>query len=207
MSIKRNGTMVSGFWWLLIAALCTSSAIVAVLWSENDAIREMATSAFGGGIIGSVILFYEQFREERREKLQNERDIEQAERLQKGSDRGADLRSAADILLKELKPTYDKYFTHALHKDRAYCPEFREVHNELMPLLDTCEFYVMRTNDELLNQRWIEFREHVKIRRDIVLEEKRNSSGNTDVLEAPQKAANTALMLLLDCSEALLSKN
>ena len=167
----------------------------------------MATSAFGGGIIGSVILFYEQFREERREELQNERDIKQADRLQKAADKGTDIRSTADILLKELKPIYDHYFIHILHKGKNYCPDFREVHNGLLPLLDTCKYYVYRTKDETLIEKWGKLDKEVRSRRDFLLEQKNKPEEDYDLelQELIKKTTDTALDSLITYSESVLT--
>lgn len=204
---SKNKNVISYLWWILILGLCTLSAFIAVIWSENEAIREMATSAFGGGIIGCVILFYEQFREERREELQNERDIKQADRLQKAADKGTDIRSTADILLKELKPIYDQYFIHILHKGKNYCPDFGEVHNELLPRLDTCKHYVYRTKDRTLIEKWKKLDSEVRDRRVFLLEQKKKPESDYD-LEAQElikKTADTALDNLINYSESILT--
>lgn len=85
-------------WGLVLAA------IFAWLFVENDAIREIATGAFAGGVIGAILLAWEVYREERREDLQRERDRALAKQIRIDADRHKDLRSAADYILNHLYP-------------------------------------------------------------------------------------------------------
>lgn len=215
MSDKESGKGISSLWWLAIGFVSVISASTSIFFSEYDAIREMATSAFGGAIIGGLILFYEQFREERRELLQYERDIAQAKRLQDGANRGADIRSAADTLLKELKPLYNKYFAHVFHgainlnKQRMDCKDYNEIRLDLLPLVNRCRYLVQRVNDEKLSGHWEIFEKDVVNRRNYVADIRNSEESTWDKakLDADQIAADQSLKDLLNLSEKILAES
>jgi len=150
----KRGTL-----WGIIIAVIIISIIVAFVCSKNNSAREMATGAFSGAIIGALILIYEEMKEERREQHQEERDINLANKLREDANRGSDVRSCADILLKELKPKTEKYLKHYMHETSRgwHCSEFMELRNDIRPLIETARFYVRRVKDRELNDKFEEF--------------------------------------------------
>lgn len=75
--------------------LLITSFIIAINFPKNDAVREMATGAFSGGIIGWIILLYEQMRE-------NEREDKQLEKT--------NINLLANTLLNEVIPQYHEQY-------------------------------------------------------------------------------------------------
>lgn len=200
-------------WWLLVIAVCVVSAWVAVCAGDtHSAIREMATSAFGGAIVGALILAYEQFREEQREQIQWNRDVRQAQRLRSDANYEADVRSLADILLKELKPNYDTYFWHFTHSgNRAgvkHCDQFKEVQYTFVPLKQTCRYYVDRVENEELLVKWQKFNTITyDLRKKLLANQKKVRTFSDEEVKSDRDSADVAISELLRCSEQLLSQS
>jgi len=131
----------------------TLVSIGTAIWAdknEMEAIREMATGAFGGAIIGALILFYEQRREEWREINQDARDEAQAARIQLFHHKEADIRSLADFMLKEFHPFYHNFFNHITHTGRGRgCEKFKELADDLNPMLTVLTYYAKRVDKKM----------------------------------------------------------
>lgn len=93
--------------WNSLFLLLGISFIIAISFSNNDAIREMATGAFSGGIIGLIILWYEQIREDEREEKQDQRDAAFAYQLQLQNKNLATFQEMSNIFLAFIQPNFD----------------------------------------------------------------------------------------------------
>ena len=146
--------------------------------------------------------------------MQYERDIKQAKRLQASANRDADLRSTANALLDELKPTYDKFFSHAFHGEinlrgeRISCKEYDEICHDLEPLIERCGYLVARVGDQALLEQWKIFEEAVNSRRAVVLitRNQEKSTWDNEMLRKEKATANDSLEMLLNRSEQLLAE-
>lgn len=153
--LNRRLSRIQHKWFLLIVvSIIGLSAKAAVYYNrlDNSVAQDMATGAFSGGIISFIILLYEQFREEERHNIQSERDKDQASRLRHDANRSEDIRSAANLVLFDIKPIYYSTFGYGDVVRLSMVSRY-----EFWNKLEIGANLVNRINDETLNKVWTHF--------------------------------------------------
>jgi len=145
--------------WSVVISLIFLSGIIAVAndGKPDSAWREMAAGAFSGGIIGLIILWYEQLRESEREKAQVQRDIEQAKRLQNEIDSATNIRYFADQLLTVLIPTYEKTIEEVNNSASIRITYGPFAGRAIPDMISKGSVLVERINDYQLTEKWEKF--------------------------------------------------
>ena len=152
------------YWpWSVSIAVVIVVAVMVALNAKNDQVKDMATSAFGGAIVGALIVFYEQIREDQRETIQFERDRQLAYRIRQDANRESDLRQLADYLLVDAWPALNQLVSRYHY---SYDADLDHDHNGIAALngiknrdaaeamrykLIVCSKQVRRVNDDELN--------------------------------------------------------
>lgn len=205
--------------WLVVITIIFLSAIVALLFDgkADSAWREMAAGAFSGGIIGAIILWYEQLRETEREKIQLQRDIDQARRLQNEIDNSTNIRSLADKLLYEIIPTYQETISEVSPGDGILVFYGPETGMKILYANSTCLTLVKRIDDSLLTKKWKDFAgplltlmadsSHIRNTDPTYKEEYRKSIINMSGRQLDKKKIDGNLKSLQDYVEEKLNNN
>ena len=194
---------LSFLWWVLVLVIVLFSLFAAIIFEDNNAIREMSTSAFGGAIVGALILAYEQFREEHREKIQFDRDVRLARRISDDANFEKDARSLADFVLKELAPVHYQYL---MSYESGQIKIRLDLENTLEDKIKLAEFYIKRVGGEMLLSRWDIFCEktnnflYMEIKEKIKLRAK----ANKEHLLKELNHLHLARDLLVESSEKIL---
>lgn len=124
--------------------------------NNGDAVREMATGAFAGGIIGMVILLFEQLRDDQRLTLEKTRAI----RLRVREEAADDKRQLVLAVVNDLGPTIETFVGHASHwsnidltsRPAGPCHEFQEIRASVPTSISRCRRLVDLIDDEVVDK-------------------------------------------------------
>lgn len=194
--------------YVVLVGIAITSALIALKFENNNSIRDMATGAFSGAVIGGVLFMYEQVREEERDEKQWERDRAQAKRLRDDANRDADLSTFANLLLNDIQPTYNKFFNHYRHT----CDSWKEVKDDWRPLIKRGGYLVKRIEDDYLVNLYEDFWDKAGIRSFILKKRHDVKTKSLPIQANPtdehvstvQTDADTALNKLIVASERIL---
>ena len=127
--------------WKGVAILLIASLFIAIRFSCNDAVREMATGAFSGGVIGAIILLYEQMRE-------NEREDNQLKKT--------NINLLANALLNEVIPQYHEQYGYGnqLQFKKKRFDDSRQALLKLTASLEKVARLTKRMNSRQLESDW-----------------------------------------------------
>jgi len=148
---KNKRTLLSTLIFILVFAL------IGAFFSKEEwnSLKDISTSAFSGGLIGLILVWYEQIREDERDSRQIERDIAQVKRLQKADD----IQKLADLVLLNIVPTFNKTFSAPSEKslERYKCCISIDPHmysDSFQQYLDICRTLVRRIDSDVLEEKW-----------------------------------------------------
>lgn len=117
-------------------------------WSmtDKDAVREMATGAFGGGIVGAVILAYEQLRDDQREGRADRR----AGQIRGVEEAAENKRLLTTVVVNELAPAIENFVNHASDwtSINGPCPDFQETRSGIPSSISQCTRLVQLVDDQ-----------------------------------------------------------
>ena len=128
---------------------------------HHEVLGDLGVGVFTAGIIGGIILWYEEIREDEREARQFKRDRELALAIRSDANEESDRRSLADYLLVELKPLlddlqYEANFVREFHPDDRVNERMR-LSVLLYGRVNTAGKLIRRCGDTKLNEAFGEY--------------------------------------------------
>lgn len=151
MTDKKNKL----FWRLFFAVSIVGLILVfaPVFWGVSlpETLRDLGIGAFTAALIGGLIMWYEDRREERRDIKQNKRDRELAKRIRQDANEENDKRQTADFLLCELRPAADAVLIAGNKTPDSYQTDFKSIGGDAP--LTTYRKTLLKLQSELIGKQ------------------------------------------------------